>query len=135
MGFFGDLWSGIKNVASKVGEAVSGGARKVGEFVQKYAPAVGEVASKVGEIAKAVSPYTSGIPLVGTAVNWIGRGADIVGKVAKSAEAVAPALAKGDVMGAVESGLGEAEKYGYKPSGRVQQAVGFGREARSRGWW
>lgn len=75
MGFFSDLWSGIKDVAGKVWSGVSS--------------ATNWVADKVQPVVKAVADYAGYIPVIGAGIsgvaNQINKGIDvakgIVGKI------------------------------------------------------
>lgn len=75
MGFFGDLWSGIKNVAGSVWNGVKTATNWVADKVQPIVKTVGDIASYIPVI---------GAPIAGIA-GQINKGIDmaknIVGKV------------------------------------------------------
>jgi hypothetical protein len=86
MGFFGDLWSGIKNVAGNIWNGVSS--------------ATNWVADKVQPIVKAVGDYAGYIPVIGAPIagvaQQINKGIDvaknIVGQVGKYGGAIGGAI-------------------------------------------
>ncbi len=86
MGFFSDLWSGIKDVAGKVWSGVT--------------TASNWVADKVQPIVKAVGDYAGYIPVIGAGIsgvaNQINKGIDVargaIGTIGKYGSAIGNAI-------------------------------------------
>lgn len=93
MGFWSNLWSGIK----KVGSSIASGAKKVGGWVQEGAKKVGEIGGKVVDVARQVAPYVKDIPIVGQVVGAVSK-ADRVVDLARQ-------IGSGDWKQAVGTGL------------------------------
>ena len=91
MGFFGNLWSGIK----KVGSSIASGVKKVGQVISSPETwrKIGDVAGKVVDVAKKVAPFVQNIPVVGQVVGAISKGGELV-DLAKRA-------GSGDIKGAL----------------------------------
>lgn len=100
MGFFD--W--IKSAASKVGDFVKGAAQKVGEVFQNPVGAIqkiGDIASMVQKGAQAALPFIGNIPVVGGVARAIAGSGGII----KGIQDVGERLGKGDIGGAIQSGL------------------------------
>jgi hypothetical protein len=107
MGFFD--W--LKGAARSVGSWIGGAAKKVGDFATGLGRKIGQVARTV---VKPVAEALSYVPVIGTPMRYLAKGAEFVGKlsdrgeqIAKTAEAVGGTverLQKGDVKGAIERG-------------------------------
>lgn len=106
MGFFSNLWSGIK----KVGSSIASGAKKVGSWVQEGAKKVGEVGGKVVDVAQKIQPFVSNIPVVG----------QVVGAVAKAGKIVD--IAKDIGSGNWKKGLGDTLDFASGLGGVAGQA-------------
>lgn len=106
MGFFGDLWNGAKNAASKVGDFVAGAAKKVGEVGAGAARIVGKVAStlQTNPVAQGLLNAASYLPVVGgyvskfkDALPKIEAGANLVGQASNLVQKGGEAIANRDV--------------------------------------
>lgn len=106
MGFFGNLWSGIK----KVGSAIAGGVRKAGQVLSRPETwkKVGDVAGKVVDFAKQALPYVQNIPVVGQVATAISKGGELVDLAKRAGE--------GDLKGAL-MGAGKLAS-GFIPGGQ-----------------
>lgn len=105
MGFFDNLWSGIKRVGSTIWE----GAKRVGQVITSPETwrKVGDIAGKVVDVAKKVAPYVSKIPVVGQIVTGISKAGDLVDLAKKAGQ--------GDFKGAL-LGAGKIAS-GFVPGG------------------
>ena len=90
MGWFGRLGNAIVGGVQKLGHAAHQGIDSAVRLVDKVAPKVEAIASKVamgasivGKVASAALPFTAEIPIVGEVVGGIAAGARVVQGVAK----------------------------------------------------
>lgn len=86
MGWWNKFVGGVKSIGKKVGSAVTGAAKKVGD-----------IGSKVVNIAQKISPYVKDIPVLGKIVGGVAKAGDIVD--------IAKKIGQGDFRGAAEKGL------------------------------
>lgn len=99
MGFFGNLWSGVK----RIGKSIGHGVRKVGKFVSNVARPVHRAVSKGYGFIK-------NIPVIGAAVSnspagaMLEKGLDVTGKVLDTTDK----LANGDYVGAAKTAANAA---------------------------
>ena len=90
MGWLNRLGSAITGGVQKLGKAVHHGVDSAVRLIDKVAPKVEAIASKVamgagivGKVASAALPFTAEIPVVGEVVGGIAAGAKVVQGVAK----------------------------------------------------
>lgn len=119
MGFWGDVWGGIK----KVGSAIGKGFRKVGEVVTSPETwkKIGSIGGKVVDIAKKISPFVRNIPILGSVVGAVSKAGNLVDLAKKAGE--------GDIKGALFD-LGRVAS-GVVP-GAAGQALGKGLDIAER---
>ena len=114
--FFRGIGRGIAKGVKSVGGFVRRGAEKIGDFASKIDFAkIGDVAGKVRDVAQTVAGL--GIPVLSTAAGFVGRGADVVSRIA-------------DRAGKIKEGIEVARQVGgalEKPS--VEGIVGAGKRA------
>lgn len=67
MGWWNKFVGGVKSVGKKIGSAVTGAAKKVGD-----------IGGKVVDIAKKVQPFVKDIPILGKAVGAVANAGDLV---------------------------------------------------------
>lgn len=112
--FFRNIGRGIQRGAQQVGSFVRRAASKVGDFARKVDfGKVADISRKVRDVAQTIGAM--GIPVLSTAASVIGKGADIVSRVADKgskvkegiqiAQDVGSALEKpSDIGGLVKAG-------------------------------
>ncbi len=116
------LWDWIKGAASKVGEAIKSGVSKVGEVFKDPASLlqkVGDIGGKIVEGAKTILPYVGNIPLIGTAAKAIAGAGGLV----KGIQDVGQAIGRGDIGGAIESGISAAAPLLPTPIGKTAMKI------------
>ena len=109
MGFFGNLWNGIKNVAGKVwggvkdvaGKVYTGIGKGINWVREKVQPIVEGVANFAGKIPIIGAPLAGAAGAVNSAINQVGSIYDTVGrvgsKIGQGVEAVGRAIGGGSV--------------------------------------
>jgi len=105
------LFDWLKGAARSVGSWVSSAAKKVGQFASGLGKKIGSIAR---DVVKPVADALSYVPVIGTPMRYISKGADFISKlsdrgeqIAKTAQAVGGTverLQQGDVKGAIERG-------------------------------
>ena len=160
MGWFGRLGNAIVGGAQKLGHAVHHGVDSAVRLVDKVAPKVEAIASKVamgagivGKVASAALPFTAEIPILGEVVGGIAAGARVVQGVAKGVKRGAQfAEMASDKVKQIERGmmkdastvqkmgkdfmanpnLHDAKRYGSKLSSIVRHNADNVRDARNQ---
>lgn len=106
MGWWNKFVGGVKSIGKKVGSAVTGAAKKVGD-----------IGSKVVDVAKKIQPFVQDIPVLGRVVGAVTKAGDLVD--------VAKKIGRGDIKGALETGL----SYGVDAlPGAAGEAIRRGRQ-------
>ena len=114
MGFFSNLWQGIKNVGSKIGEVVKSGVEKVGEVIRNPAK-IGEIGGKIVDVAKTLSPILGNVPVLGSIVKGVAGAGDIVKGVQQAAEQ----FGRGDILGGLKTGLQTGARFAPGPINKI----------------
>lgn len=73
MGFFGDLWNGIKNTASSVWSSVKDVASRVYGGVQSAANWIGD---RIQPLVRGIGQFASNIPIIGAPISAIANTID-----------------------------------------------------------
>jgi len=100
MGWWNKFVGGVKSIGKKVGGAITSGAKKVGD-----------IGGKVISVAKKIQPFVEDIPILGKVVGAVTKAGDIVD--------VAKKIGRGDIKGALETGLSYGASALPGPAGEV----------------